>query len=149
MRAVVQRVVTASVKVGGEVVGRIDQGFLVFLGVAKEDEETDVAYIGDKIAGLRVFEDSQGKMNLSLMDIGGSVLLVSQFTLLGDARQGRRPGFSGAAEPAKAENYYDLVKARIQSQGIAVATGLFRADMLVSLENDGPVTIMLDSKKTF
>ena len=149
MRAVVQRVVTASVKVGGEVVGRIDQGFLVFLGVAKEDEETDVAYIGDKIAGLRVFEDSQGKMNLSLMDIGGSVLLVSQFTLLGDARQGRRPGFSGAAEPAKAENYYDLVNARIQSQGIAVATGVFRADMLVSLENDGPVTIMLDSKKTF
>jgi D-tyrosyl-tRNA(Tyr) deacylase len=149
LRAVVQRVLTASVRVEQAIVGQIKQGFLVFIGVAKDDTLTDVSYIGDKIAGLRIFEDSQGKMNLSLKDIEGSVLLVSQFTLLGDARQGRRPGFSGAAEPAKAEDYYTLVKARLESLGIIVATGVFRADMLVSLENDGPVTILLDSKKTF
>lgn len=149
MRAVVQRVTRASVAVDDQVISEIGRGYLVLLGVEAGDTEQDLSYMADKVANLRVFEDAQGKMNLSLLDTGGQLLVVSQFTLLGDARHGRRPGFTAAEEPAKADRMYLAAAERWRQMGIPVETGVFRADMAVSLVNDGPVTILLDSKKLF
>ncbi|MCC9605141.1 D-tyrosyl-tRNA(Tyr) deacylase [Blastopirellula sp. JC732] len=149
MRAVVQRVSSASVRVEGEVVGQIDRGLLVLLGVEPEDGAADIAYMADKTANLRIFEDDAGKMNLSVVDIGGAVLAVSQFTLLGDCRKGRRPGFTGAAPPELANALYQEYVAAVRQLGPKVETGIFRADMKVSLVNDGPVTLLLDSRKQF
>lgn len=149
MRSVVQRVLSASVDVEGETVGKIEKGLLVLLGVEKGDTEKDAAYMGDKLLKLRIFEDEQGKMNLSVKDVGGAVLMVSQFTLLGDARGQNRPGFIRAAAPEEAERLYEAVCARIRDGGLSVETGRFRTHMEVSLINDGPVTILLDSNKQF
>ncbi|MBW2690676.1 MAG: D-tyrosyl-tRNA(Tyr) deacylase [Deltaproteobacteria bacterium] len=149
MRAVIQRVSQASVVVAGETVGAIDQGLMVLLGVAQGDTLKDVTYLADKTAGLRIFEDENGKMNRSVEDIDGSLLVVSQFTLLGDCRKGRRPGFTDAAPPELADALYKEYVDALRSRGITVATGVFRADMQVALVNDGPVTIMLDSRKQF
>ena len=149
MRAVVQRVTEASVKTEGNVIGQIGKGFLILLGIEQNDTEKDLTYIADKVPNLRIFEDDAGKMNLSLLDIGGSLLLVSQFTLLGDARGGRRPSFIAAARPETAIPLYEALIARWRAQGIVVETGSFGADMAVSLVNDGPVTILLDSHKLF
>ncbi len=149
MRAIIQRVSRASVDVAGERVGEIGVGFLVLLGVMAGDTDVDRSYIVKKIAGLRVFEDADEKMNLSLKDVGGSVLLVSQFTLAGDARHGNRPSFSGAARPEEAEPVCSQVKADLEAIGLHVETGRFRTHMEVSLVNDGPVTILLDSRKDF
>ena len=149
MRAVVQRVKHAHVIVQNEKVGQIEKGLPCFLGVEKGDNESDLNYIVDKVAGLRIFEDEGGKMNLSVQDVGGSILAVSQFTLYGDCRKGRRPSFIQAAEPDVAKRYYDLFIQRIDEKGIPVAQGVFQAMMEVSLINDGPVTILLDSKKLF
>ena len=147
MRCVIQRVTSASVEVAGEVVGKIGDGFMVLLGAQDGDTEADAKYCADKIAGLRVFEDAAGKMNLALSDVGGQVLLVSQFTLLADARHGRRPDFLQAARPEVAEPLCERVKAMIEEKGIRVETGRFRTHLEVSLLNDGPVTILLDSRK--
>ena len=149
MRAVIQKVTHAEVVVEGETVGKIRDGYMVLLGAEDGDTEADARYCAEKIAGLRVFEDKNDKMNLSLADVGGSVLLVSQFTLLADARHGRRPDFIQAARPEVAEPLCDLVKAIIEGKGIHVETGRFRTHMQVSLLNDGPVTILLDSRKKF
>ena len=149
MRAVIQRVTQASVAVNGETVGAIGPGFMVLLGVKVGDTEKDADYMADKIVKLRVFEDENGKMNRALRDVGGSVLCVSQFTLLGDARGQNRPGFTQAEAPERANDLYLRVCERIRGQGVPVATGIFRADMQVSLCNDGPVTILLDSEKAF
>lgn len=149
MRCVIQRVTHASVDVSGETVGRIENGFLVLLGAQDGDTEADAKYCADKIAGLRIFEDENDKMNLSLVDVGGKVLLVSQFTLLADARHGRRPDFIQAARPEVAEPLCDRVRAMLEEKGLTVETGRFRTHMQVSLLNDGPVTILLDSRKTF
>jgi len=149
MRAVVQRVKHARVDVDGNTVGSIEKGLLVFLGVERDDGEEDLAYIVDKVAGLRVFEDENGKMNLSVKDVGGAVLAVSQFTLYGDCRKGRRPSFTQAAPPDMARRYCDLFIEKMEKLNIPVATGIFQAKMEVSLLNDGPVTILLDSKRTF
>lgn len=149
MRSVVQRVLSASVDVEGETVGKIEKGLLVLLGVEKGDTEKDAAYMGDKLLKLRIFEDEQGKMNLSVKDVGGAVLMVSQFTLLGDARGQNRPGFIRAAAPEEAERLYEAVCERIRDGGLSVETGRFRTHMEVSLINDGPVTILLDSNKQF
>ena len=149
MRAVVQRVTRASVDVAGERVGEIGLGFMVLLGVMEGDTLEDAEYIIKKIANLRVFEDDEDKMNLSLSDKGGSVLLVSQFTLAGDARHGNRPSFSTAARPEAAEPLCERVKKGLEDRGIHVETGRFRTHMEVSLLNDGPVTILLDSGKEF
>ncbi len=149
MRAVVQRVAQSSVHVDGAVVGKIGKGFNVLLGIETEDTEKDVAYLAEKIAFLRVFEDEEEKMNLSLKDIGGEVLVVSQFTLMGDCRKGRRPNFMNAAKPDKAKALYEAFAEAMCSHGINVATGQFQADMTVHIENDGPVTILLDSNKNF
>ena len=146
MKAVIQRVTRASVEVDGLVVGRIDAGLLVLLGVAKGDEETDGRYLVEKIRTLRIFADAQGKMNRSLTDIGGSVLLVSQFTLLGRTTAGRRPSFDEAAPPDEAKRLYEVVAAELTAQGIPVETGVFAAHMQVELLNDGPVTFVLDSQ---
>ena len=146
MKAVIQRVTRASVEVDGRVVGRIDAGLLVLLGVAKGDEETDGRYLVEKIRTLRIFADAQGKMNRSLTDIGGSVLLVSQFTLLGRTTTGRRPSFDEAAPPDEAKRLYEAVAAELKAQGIPVETGIFAAHMQVELLNDGPVTFVLDSR---
>lgn len=148
MRAVVQRVSQARVSVRGEVAGEINRGFVVLLGVEEADTEADVAYICEKVAGLRVFEDGEGKMNLDIRQAGGSVLLISQFTLYGDARHGRRPSFIRAARPEKAIPLYEAAIARL-SEKMPVETGRFGAEMQVALVNDGPVTILLDSKKLF
>ena len=148
MRAVIQRVTEASVTVDSIVVGRIQRGFLVLLGVADDDTQEDVIWISAKIAGLRVFEDAEGRMNLALADVGGSVLLVSQFTLYGDCRKGRRPSFVQAARPEKANALYVSVRAELQGLGLTVETGTFQAHMDVRLLNDGPVTLLLDSRKT-
>lgn len=149
MRAVVQKVTKASVTVDKELVGSIDCGFMVLLGVEEGDAETDAEYIAHKLTGLRIFEDENDKMNLSLKDVGGSILLVSQFTLLGDCRKGRRPAFVAAARPEAANALYEKVAEFIRQDGIAVATGRFQTHMEVSLVNDGPVTLLLDSKKVF
>ena len=149
MRAVIQKVTQAEVVVEGETVGKIGDGFMVLLGAENGDTEADARYCAEKIAGLRVFEDENDKMNLSLADVGGSVLLVSQFTLLADARHGRRPDFIQAARPEVAEPLCDTVKAIIEGKGIHVETGRFRTHMQVSLLNDGPVTILLDSRRKF
>lgn len=149
MRCVIQRVSRAKVVVEGEAVGEIGQGYVVLLGVEEGDTEADVRYLADKVAGLRVFEDAEEKMNLSIQDVGGAVLAVSQFTLCGDARHGRRPSFSSAAKPEKAVPLYEGFCETLRAAGIFVATGVFRAHMEVSLVNDGPVTILLDSKKGF
>lgn len=148
MRAVVQRVSQASVKIDDEVKGSINKGYMVLLGIEDTDEEADLEYICDKITGLRVFEDALGKMNLSIEDVSGSILLISQFTLYGDARKGRRPSFIKAARPEKAIPLYEEAIERL-SKSVPVETGEFGADMKVSLVNDGPVTILLDSKRTF
>jgi len=149
MRCVVQRVSRASVTVDGETVGKIEKGYMVLVGAEDGDAEADVNYCADKIAGLRVFEDAEDKMNLSVQDVGGEVLLVSQFTLLGDARHGRRPSFIRAARPEAAEPMFELLCDKVRAKGIHVETGRFRTHMEVSLVNDGPVTILLDSKKGF
>lgn len=149
MRAVVQRVSQASVTVDGEVVGQIERGLLVLLGVAQEDTDDDARVLADKIVQLRIFEDADGKMNLGLEEIGGAMLVVSQFTLLGDCRKGRRPSFIAAATPELAERLYKTFVAAVGVKGIPVATGRFRAHMDVALVNDGPVTLLLDSRKRF
>ena len=149
MRCVVQKVTKARVTVEGEITGEIANGYMVLVGAEEGDTEADVNYCADKISGLRVFEDADDKMNLSLKDVGGSVLMVSQFTLLGDARHGRRPSFIRAARPEAAEPLFELLCKKIADKGICVETGRFRTHMEVSLVNDGPVTILLDSKKGF
>ncbi len=149
MRAVVQRVKRASVTVGGEVTGRIEKGLLVLVGVGREDTEADAGYLADKVAGLRVFEDGAGKMNLSTAEVGGAVLVVSQFTLYGDVRRGKRPSFDAAAPPEPARRLYELFAERIRAAGLRCETGRFQEMMDVELVNDGPVTILLDSEKAF
>ena len=149
MRLVVQRVSRAEVRVDGEVVGAIGRGLAVLLGVAVGDDEAAVRWAADKTAGLRVFEDAAGKMNLSVLDVGGGVLVVSQFTLLGDARKGNRPGFTGAAAPEVANGLYERYCAALRERGLTVATGVFRATMELELVNEGPVTILLDSSRLF
>ena len=149
MRAVLQRVTRASVEVDGAIVGRIGVGWLVLLGVAKGDADADADRLAEKVAGLRAFEDDAGKMNRAVGEAGGSVLVVSQFTLLGDCRQGRRPSFIEAADPAEAERLYRRFADRVAAAGLPVETGVFRADMKVELVNDGPVTLLLDSRKAF
>ena len=149
MRCVVQKVTRASVTVSGELVGEIGAGYMVLVGAEEGDTEADVAYCASKITGLRVFEDQDDKMKLSLADVGGSVLLVSQFTLLGDARHGRRPSFIRAARPEIAEPLFEMLVERVAQAGVRTQTGRFRTHMEVSLVNDGPVTILLDSRKEF
>ena len=154
MRAVVQRVKKASVKIqntsdGDYINGEIDKGLLVFLGITHEDNDKDLDYIADKISGLRIFEDEQGKMNLSIDDIKGEILLISQFTLYGDCRKGRRPGFTDAARPEIAIPLYEKMIETLKLKGIKVEVGIFGADMHVDIQNDGPVTILLDSSKLF
>ncbi len=149
MRLVVQRVSHAKVTVAGEIVGEVGRGYLALVGVEDGDTDDDMRYGVEKLIGLRVFEDAEGKMNRSIADIGGSILLVSQFTLLGDARHGRRPSFSNAARPETAAPMIDRMAVMIAGRGIPVAKGVFGADMQVELVNDGPVTILLDSKKSF
>ncbi|HLK34174.1 MAG TPA: D-aminoacyl-tRNA deacylase [Terriglobales bacterium] len=149
MRAVVQRVSRAKVTVSGEVAGEIAGGLLVLLGVARGDSEADADYLADKIAGLRVFEDAEGKMNRSLGDIGGAVLAISQFTLYGDVRRGKRPSFDTAARPELARRLYEYFVNRIRATGLRCETGRFQEMMQVELVNDGPVTILLDSQKLF
>lgn len=149
MRAVIQRVERASVSVEGEIRGQIGAGLLVLIGVEEGDGDADFRYIAEKAPNLRVFEDEQGKMNRSLLDVGGEVLAVSQFTLLGDARGGRRPSFITAARPETADPMYERLVADWRARGIRVETGVFGAHMKVSLVNDGPVTILLDSRRRF
>jgi D-aminoacyl-tRNA deacylase len=149
MRAVVQRVTRASVKVGDEITGEIANGLLVLLGVAQEDTEADADYLAEKIAGLRIFEDGAGKMNLSVVDASGAVLAVSQFTLFGDVRRGKRPSFDAAARPEQARELYEYFVERVRAAGLRCETGRFQATMDVELVNSGPVTILLDSKKSF
>lgn len=147
MRCVVQRVTRASVTTGGETVGQIGPGLMVLIGVGAEDTERDVRYMADKVPELRIFEDEAGKMNRSLLDVGGAILAVSQFTLYGDARGGRRPSFIAAARPEEANARYEALVAAWREKGVTVETGRFRTEMQVSLVNDGPVTILLDSTK--
>jgi D-aminoacyl-tRNA deacylase len=149
MRAVLQRVTRASVDVDGQVVGRIGPGWLVLLGVAKGDTDEDAGKLAEKVVNLRAFEDDQGKMNRSVREHGGAVLVVSQFTLLGDCRGGRRPSFTEAAEPVEAERLYLRFVENLRSAGLEAATGTFRAMMKVELVNDGPVTFLIDSRKSF
>ena len=149
MRAVVQRVSRAQVAVNGEISGQIGQGLLVLLGVGRDDTEADAIYLAEKIAGLRVFEDDQEKMNLSVKDVGGSVLAVSQFTLYGDVRRGKRPSFDAAAPPEKARQLYEFFVEQIRAAGLRCETGRFQEMMTVELVNEGPVTILLDSGKAF
>ncbi|MGH9503087.1 MAG: D-aminoacyl-tRNA deacylase [Terriglobales bacterium] len=149
MRAVVQRVSRARVRVGPEVAGEIAGGLLVLLGVAKEDGESDADYLADKIVGLRVFEDAHRKMNTAVGEAGGSVLVVSQFTLYGDVRHGKRPSFDAAAPPERARTLYEYFVERIRAAGLRCETGHFQEMMQVELVNDGPVTILLDSSKAF
>lgn len=149
VRAVVQRVARAEVRVEGKVVGSIGRGLLALVGVARDDRDDDADALADKLAALRVFEDAAGKMNLAVGEVGGGVLLVSQFTLLGDVRKGNRPSFVDAAAPEEANRLYERVAARVREKGLPVATGVFRAMMEVELVNDGPVTILLDTRKLF
>ena len=149
MRAVIQRVIRASVTVDGRVAGEIGAGFLLLVGVGKTDNPESASYLAEKIANLRIFADQAGKMNLSVLDIGGSALVVSQFTLYGDTRGGRRPSFIQAAPPQEANRLYEEFVKSLRSLGMTVETGVFQAHMQVELVNDGPVTILLDSEKTF
>lgn len=149
MRAVIQRVRRSSVTVDERVTGEIGHGLMVLLGVEEKDTDKDLDYMVDKIPNLRIFEDADGKMNLSLLDVGGELLVVSQFTLLGDARKGRRPGFTDAARPEMANAMYETLVSRIAALGVKVETGQFQAHMMVDILNDGPVTILLDSHKLF
>jgi D-aminoacyl-tRNA deacylase len=149
MRAVIQRVARAEVRVEGAVVGAVGKGLLVLLGVAQEDGEEAARFLADKIAALRIFEDRAGKMNLALAEVGGGVLVVSQFTLLADLRKGNRPSFTGAAPPERANALYERFCAILREKGLTVATGTFRAHMDVELVNDGPVTVLLDSSRLF
>jgi D-tyrosyl-tRNA(Tyr) deacylase len=149
MRAVVQRVSRAQVTVKGEITGKIERGLLVLLGVAHADAKADADYLAEKIAGLRVFEDANGKMNLDTAAVGGGILVVSQFTLYGDVRRGKRPSFDAAAEPERARRLYEYFVARIRAAGVPCETGRFQEMMQVELVNDGPVTILLDSEKAF
>jgi D-aminoacyl-tRNA deacylase len=149
VRTVVQRVADAKVDVDGKTVGQIGGGLLVYLGVASGDNETDARSMAEKVAGLRIFGDEAGKMNLSVVDVQGAVLAVSQFTLMGDCRKGRRPGFDAAAEPAQANELYELFCSALTAQDIKVERGVFRTHMQVESTNDGPVTMLLDSRKLF
>lgn len=149
MRACVQRVSQAQVIVDGDVVGRIERGLLVLLGVASDDTMLDAEQLAEKIAGLRIFEDAEGKMNLALADVGGAMLVVSQFTLFGDCRKGRRPSFVAAAPPEFAEQLYEVFVSAVRRLGLEVATGRFRRHMDVTLTNHGPVTLLLDSRRLF
>lgn len=149
MRAVIQRVSSSSVSVDGRITGSIGKGFMVLLGISTADKPEDLSYIEDKIAGLRIFEDEDGKMNLPLSDVCGEILVVSQFTLYGDARKGRRPGFIQAAKGPEAEALYEELVLKLRSRGFKVETGEFGAMMEVTIVNDGPVTILLDSEKKF
>lgn len=149
MRCVVQRVTSASVTVNGETVGAIGQGLMVLIGVSDEDGEADLKYMAEKVPNLRIFDDENGVMNRSVLDIGGSILAVSQFTLYGDARGGRRPSYIRAAKPEEANALYEKLIAAWRAKGIQVETGRFRTEMAVSLVNDGPVTILMDSTKLF
>ena len=149
MRAIIQRVSRASVTAQGEVVGKIGKGLLVLLGVSLKDTEAAADYLCDKIIGLRIFEDADDKMNLSLQDVGGALLVVSQFTLYGDVRRGKRPSFDQAARPEQANQLYEYFVSRMRAAGIMCETGKFQAMMEVDLVNDGPVTILVDSEKTF
>ena len=149
MRAVVQRAAEARVEVEGEIAGAIGKGLVVFLGVEENDTDADCAYMAEKVAGLRIFEDNEGKMNLSVKDVQGAILAVSQFTLLGDVRKGKRPSFIKAARPEQAiELYREFIK-MIKKHEVSIEEGIFRAEMSVKVNNDGPVTIMLDSRKIF
>ena len=147
MKAVVQRVAGARVEVDGEVIGSVDRGLLVYLGVADGDSERDLAWMADKVSALRIFEDEQGKMNRDVVDIDGALLVVSQFTLLGDCRKGRRPSFTGAMAPEPAERLYESFVGALRGKGLPVATGRFRADMKVHSLNDGPITMLIDSRE--
>jgi D-tyrosyl-tRNA(Tyr) deacylase len=149
VRAVIQRVTRASVTVSARVTGAIERGLLVLLGAGAGDTSTDLQYIVDKTVNLRIFPDEAGKMNRSLLDVGGGVLVVSQFTLYGDVRKGRRPSFDSAAPPALAEQLYESFCDKLRALGLTVATGRFRADMRVHSEGDGPVTILIDSERLF
>ena len=149
MRILLQRVNYASVKVDGEVKGEIEKGVLLFVGITHNDTEKDAAYLAEKIANLRIFEDDDEKLNLSVKDIGGAVLSVSQFTLYGDCRKGRRPSFTEAARPDAANALYEQFNAYLEAEGVLVQTGRFQTHMLVELTNDGPVTVLLDSRKNF
>lgn len=146
MRAVIQRARSASVRVEGEIIGEIGRGLMVLLGVGINDSEREASWMAEKIANLRIFEDSEGRMNRSALDIGGEVLIVSQFTLYGDARKGRRPSFTQAAPPESADVLYQRCVELIENLGLRVQTGRFRAKMLVTIENDGPVTLVLDTE---
>jgi D-tyrosyl-tRNA(Tyr) deacylase len=146
MRAVIQRVSSASVVVDGQIVGEIGRGLLVLLGVGHADTNREAAWMADKIANLRIFEDEAGKMNLSVQEVGGALLLVSQFTLLADCRKGRRPSFTDAAPPDQADRLYQVAVERLRAAGLRVETGVFQAHMQVHLVNDGPVTIVLDTQ---
>jgi D-tyrosyl-tRNA(Tyr) deacylase len=148
MRAVVQRVSQANVSVQGKIVGSIDRGLLVLVGVANSDQPSDASYLADKLVGLRIFDDADGKMNLSAENVNGSMLVISQFTLLGDCRKGRRPSFIDAAEPTVAESLYEQLVGQLRLH-IPVETGRFQATMQVQLINDGPVTVLIDSRKEF
>jgi len=147
MRAVVQRVSEASVEIEGRPVAAIGRGLAVLLGVAKDDGERDADYLAEKIANLRVFEDGEGKLNLSLADVGGAVLVVSNFTLLGDCRKGRRPSFDGAARPEQAQGLYERFVAGLRAAGLTVETGVFQEMMTVRIANDGPVTLLVESAR--
>lgn len=149
MRAVIQRTIRSSVTSEGTETGRIGAGLTVLLGVGRDDDEKDVVYTADKILNLRIFEDEEGKMNQSLLQKGGEMLVVSQFTLYGDVRHGRRPSFTAAAPPDSANRLYEEFVQYVEKQGVRVATGVFQTEMVVSLDNHGPVTIFLDSKKEF
>lgn len=149
MRSVIQRVSSASVSVEREVVGRIGPGLVVFVGVAADDGAADIEYTAGKVRDVRIFPDAEGRMNRSIVEVGGSVLVVSQFTLLGDVRKGRRPGFDAAAPPEAARVLYEQLVARLRTDGLPVETGVFQANMAVDLVNNGPVTILLDSRRLF
>ena len=149
MRCVVQRVTSSSVTVDGVISGQIEAGLLVLIGISTEDTDADLKYMAEKVPNLRIFDDENGVMNRSVLDVGGSILAVSQFTLYGDARGGRRPSYIRAAKPDKADELYERLIACWREKGIHVETGIFRTEMKVALVNDGPVTILLDSEKTF
>jgi D-tyrosyl-tRNA(Tyr) deacylase len=149
MRAVVQRVTHANVSVDSKIIGKIGKGLVVLLGISSDDTEKDLIYLAEKIMNLRVFEDEKGKMNISLKDIGGGLLIISQFTLYGDCRKGNRPSYSKAAPPEQAEMIYNNFVEYCKKQGARVESGKFQAEMLVEIYNDGPVTIMIDSKKEY